>query len=334
METKITLGQIKKLIPTNVNLYYVDYQENLSRNIDELQQCISENCWDKLYEELGETLDDSRRESLEYYKIELKDDIISKFNLDEDEANELVCETYRDEIEENLYERDESNAIRDLLKNTNKFSFFIDTGLQIEDGSWHWSRSEQTEWLKKIKRKLKIESNEWDKNIRQMLSEASYGGQLVIYFYASVEKLVTDDKEKDFKSILFFNPAIAIINTNCGSGDHTFLQGHSFTTSFSRENLFIDRYFKYNYVAEVCGMSQDWCKDVFTKFSFDLVKGRKNASSPLAAEALQDREYALTYQQGKCTALDMDMNRHRDTYYINNYPCGVKCPHCGTFWID
>ena len=110
METKITLGQIKKLIPTNVNLYYVDYQENLSRNIDELQQCISENCWDKLYEELGETLDDSRRESLEYYKIELKDDIISKFNLDEDEANELVCETYRDEIEENLYERDESQS--------------------------------------------------------------------------------------------------------------------------------------------------------------------------------------------------------------------------------
>ena len=334
METKITLGQIKKLIPTNVILSYVDYRENLSDSLDLLQECISVNCWDKLYESLDDYLCESQREGIESYKEELKNNVEVKFNLDEDKAYRLVYETYKDEIEEILYQKDKSDTVKDLLRNTKKFSLFIDTGLHIEEGSWHWSRSEQTGWLKKIKRKLKIESNEWDKNIRQMLSEASYGGQLVIYFYASVEKLVTDDKEKDFKSILFFNPAIAIINTNCGSGDHTFLQGHSFTTSFSRENLFIDRYFKYNYVAEVCGMSQDWCKDVFTKFSFDLVKGRKNASSPLAAEALQDREYALTYQQGKCTALDMDMNRHRDTYYINNYPCGVKCPHCGTFWID
>ena len=333
METKIALSQIAELLPAYVSLCCVDSGENLSGRVDELQQCISENCWDRLYESLDDSLYEHRRDSLEYYKHELKQDIMSKFELDTDNAEKLVYDTFQDRIEEILYDSDESNAVKDLLNNTGKFSLFIDTGLQIEEGSWNWKRSKQTEWLKKIKRKLKIESNEWDKKIRLILTQASNGGQLVVYFYESVENLITDDT-KDWKSVSFTNPVIAIIDTYHGSGDHTFLQGHSFTTSFSRENLFIDKYFKYNYVAEVCGMSQDWCKDVFTKFSFDPVKGRKSAPSPLAAEALQDREYAMIYRQGKCSLGDMDIKRHRDTYYINDFPCGVKCPHCGTFWID
>jgi hypothetical protein len=103
----------------------------------------------------------------------------------------------------------------------------------------------------------------------------------------------------------------------------------------NRNNLFIDKYFKYNYVTKVCGMSEDWCKDSIAEFSFEPVRvNKKSITSPLAAEALQDREYTLIFSQGKCTFGDMDINRHRDTFYINDFPCGTKCPHCGTFWID
>jgi hypothetical protein len=334
MKTEIQLEQIVALLPNYVSLCYVDYNENLSRNIDSLQVCISENSWDKLCEELDEYLCESQQANLDSYKNELKNDIIFKFNVDDEEAYDLVCNKYRNEIEDTLYERDSSNAVKDLLRNTNKFSCFIDMGLHIEEGSWQWERSEQTHRLKKIKRKLNIESNKWDNDIRLMLSQASYGGQLVIYFYESVENLVTDDAKKNWKSVIFTNPAIAIINTAEGSGDHTHLQGHKFTISFNRKNLFIDRYFKYNYVSAVCGMSQDWCEKAVVKFSFDSIRGRKSVLSPLAAEALKDREYDLIYKQGKCTFGDMDSRRHRDVYYRNDYPCGNKCPHCGTFWID
>jgi len=334
METKIALSQIAELLPAYVSLCYVDSGENLSGRVDELQQCISENCWDKLYEKLDDYLCDCQRDGIEYYKHELKQDIMSKFELDADNAEKLVYETFQDRIEEILYDSDESNAVKDLLNNTQNFSFFIDTGLQIEEGSWHWSRSEQTGWLKKIKRKLKIESNEWDKNIRLMLSQASSGGQLVIYFYESVENLITDDTEKDWKSVSFTNPVIAIIDTYHGSGDHTFLPGHKYTSSFNRNNLFIDLYFKYNYTNAVCGMTQDWCRNSIAKYSFETVRGKKVTPSPLAAKALQDREYTMIYSKEKCSLGDMDIKRHRDTYYINDFPCGVKCPHCGTFWID
>ena len=334
MKTEIQLSQITDLIPVYISLSHVDYREDLSNKIDLLQECISANAWDNLYEELSDCLGEYQREGLEYYKNELKKSIVSKFNAEEDEAYNLVYETYRDEIEEILYENDSSNAFKDLLNNTGNFSLFIDTGLAIEEGSWNWTRSEETYWLKKIKRKLKIESNQWDNDIRIMLSQASYGGRLLVYFYDSVQELITNDDKKDFKSVLFTNPAAAIINTNCGSGDHTYLTEHKFTTVFNRQNVFIDRYFKYNYVERVCGMPKDWCKKSIAEFSFDSVKGRKTAPSPLTAQELRDKELTLIYKQGKCTFGDMDMNRHRDIGYINDFPCGNKCPHCGTFWID
>lgn len=334
MKKEIHFNQIEALLPSYVSLCYVDYRESLSGSIEELQSCISENSWEKLYETIDDFVNESQIEGLECYKRQLKEDMVSKFDLDEDEADCLVYEKYQDKIEEVLYQKDDSDPLHDLLKNTEKFSFFFDTGLQIEDGSWNRTRSEQTLWLNKIKRKLKIEKSDWDDKIRLMLSQASYGGQLVIYFYDSVEELITDNKEKDVKSVRFSNPYIAIINMNCGSGDHTHLKGHRLTIPFIRENLFIDRYFKYNYVSQVCGMKQNWCEDSIAKFYFNPVKGKKCTPSPLTEEALQDKKYALTFSQGKCTPLDMDINRHRDTYYINDFPCGTKCPHCLTFWID
>lgn len=330
----IQLSQIIMLLPTYISLSYVDYRDNLSHRIDCLQECISENSLINLYEDLDEYLYECQQEGIDSYKKELITDIMHTFKTDQKKADTIVNKTYQDDIEEILFQRDGSDAVKNLLKNTDKFSFFIDTGLEIDDGSWSWTRGEQTLWLKKIKRKLKIKSNKWDDNIRLMLSQASYGGQLVVYFYGSIEKLITDDAEKDWKSVLFTNPAIAIINTGCGSGDDTFLQGHSFAIPFNRKNLFIDRYFKYNYVTEVCGMSQNWCKESVATFFFDSVKGNKSVISPLAEEALMDRAYALIYRQGKCSFGDMDSTRHRDVYYTKDFTCGNICPHCGTFWID
>lgn len=330
---KIERKELMELLPPYVNLCYVNYDADLSGSIDGLQACVASNCWDSLHEELSDYLSDKEYESLKSYKKDLQRDIVSKYDVSEEDAYRLVFDTLCDEIEEILCQRNHSNVINDLLKNTENFSFFIDTGLEVEEGSYGWTRSEQTRWLKKIKQKLKIETNQWDDDIRKMLSEASYGGQLVLYFYSSVETLV-NEQEKDWKSVSLTNPAIAIINTDCGSGAHTHLRGHQFTTSFSRKNLFIDRYFKYNYVEAVCGMYQDWCKDSTAVFAATPVKGKKNTPSSLAAKALQDREYALIYSQGKCSFGDVDIRRHRDTYYRNDYPCGHKCPHCGMFWVD
>jgi hypothetical protein len=262
---------------------------------------------------------------------ELQDNVSDKFGLDEDEAGWLI-EKYEDDIRDWLYKNDGSTPVDDLLSNTQAFSLFLDTGLEIDADSWSWTKSEQTRWLKKIKRKLRINTSQWDRAIRSMLQEASYGGQLVVYFYGKAEDVITDN-EKDWESVSFTNPVIAVIHTGNGSGGDACLKGHAFSMPFVRKNLFIDKYFKYNYVSAVCGMNQDWCEDSKVMFSFEPAPGRKTKSK-LAAGTLQDRKYAGIYKKGGCTFGDRDITRHRNVYYINDFPCGHKCPHCGTFWID
>ena len=57
-------------------------------------------------------------------------------------------------------------------------------------------------------------------------------------------------------------------------------------------------------------------------------------SEPLRQEREKQQKYNETFQAGKCTYGDTDMNRHRDIKYSNSYPCGWSCPHCGMFWTD
>lgn len=79
-------------------------------------------------------------------------------------------------------------------------------------------------------------------------------------------------------------------------------------------------------------MCDDWFKS--TKVSFGK-KAKKEISKSKTNEYLgREKSYIETYKNGSCTHGDMDINRHRDVYYRNDFPCGNKCPNCGTFWID
>jgi hypothetical protein len=333
MENQIQINQILELLPASVDLYEIDRSEDLSNQVDLLQECVTTNSLDKLYEKVDDLFGDRECESLHYYKTNLETDLVKKCDLEKEAACELVFETCQEKIDDCLYDRNSSNAIDDLLKNTGKFSIFMDVGLQIKEDSYAWTRSEQTAWMKKIKNRLKIKSNQWDDDIRMMLSQAGYGGRLVVYFYESIDKLINEEVN-DWKSITVTNPAVAIINTENGSGDHIHMNEYTVLIPFERKNLFIDRYFKYNYVDAVCGMVKNWCENSQAVFSSTSVRRRKSEISPLAAQALQDRKYAEIFKNGSCSLSDMDITRHRDVYYINNFPCGNKCPHCGTFWID
>ena len=83
-------------------------------------------------------------------------------------------------------------------------------------------------------------------------------------------------------------------------------------------------------------MCSDWLdKQAAPTFSMKLPKrGRQIKESKNAARNAQDAEYKRIFKAGGCSAGDMDINRHRGVYYDNNFPCGNRCPHCGTFWID
>ena len=219
--------------------------------------------------------------------------------------------------------------IRGLIRNTNDEIFFYDTGLEFS--GYGQSPAEYRLDRIRIKKALSISDSKYDARIDMMLMQASYGGQLVVYFTSGIDELL--DISDEMNVINFSNAHIAIIDTCNGSGDDCHIPGHNFSLPFDRDNLKYERSISYNYSFDVCGMVSDWCDD--TRFSFSHEDQAAEApKSSLNAILENDRKYEKTFRAGKCTFGDMKYTRHRNTVYINDYPCGNKCLECGTFWID
>ena len=169
--------------------------------------------------------------------------------------------------------------------------------------------------------------------LHELLFNAPYGGELRIYFNAIFSRLITGDTSHDFKRIRFYGGVIvAIVDSRNGAGYHVSLQT-DITLPFYRDNLFVDSQVHYSYANEICGLLNSWCDSTRWEtgmMSLEVTLQKSHINEYQKQEAL----YEKRFREGGCTFGDMNHKRHRDTYYINSFPCGTKCPHCGTFWID
>jgi hypothetical protein len=325
---KITFEQVKELIPTRVSMYYVDYRNSLDESLELVQDCIHEGNYDTLYEKTDEWFLDA--DGGDYYLKELERDLAKKYELETDDAEEIV-EHYLDKIMDVLWDRNDSTPTKDLMSNTNKTPMFYDTGYYMDGDSWAWTEKQVIKERQLIKKALGLraigEGN--DAAIDMMIRQASYGGKIVLYFYDNP----TDWIGVEGTTIKITNPIIACIDTSGGSGDHCDLEACSIKLPFEKENLFICSTIKYNYSFSVCGMIHNWCDSS----SVELIKAKTKktvGTSSLTKEMAREKELTKIFKSGSCTYGDMDIARHRDVEYINDYPCRNQCPNCKTAWID
>ena len=319
--------RITELLPRRVELAYVDYRDNLDERKELIQECLHKNEWYPLDEEIMEWYTDSEYESENYYLKELAKDLVRTFDVDEERAERFV-EEHDEELRDLLRDRDESDTLHDLLRNTRPIVAFYDTGYEFDETCF-LSTQEFTAERARLRRALRIVGKHYDKLLSELLANASYGGRLVIYFQIDPEDFIG----KPGNTIAFSDPNVAIIDTYNGSGHHVHLAKHELTLAYERTNLFLDETIKYNYTFAVCGMAGNWCEDTDAKL-ITRKRTRKPVASSLNVEAEREAQYNATFKVGGCTFGDMDMKRHRKTYYLNEYPCGTHCPTCQTFWID
>jgi hypothetical protein len=325
---EIELEQIIELLDKKYYLHEIDYQDNLDDRLDVIAECIRKQDWQPLDELIFEWfIDDFFAE--DYAFRELNKAPQSVFDVEEDEAESWI-EQFRDEIHERILERDQSNPLNALLRNTSDPVMFYDTGEEINFDVPFGTEEDMKDCLKQIKKalKIKLSNTTYDSRLKIMI-EQGYSGRLVIYFNADLNHMMSIG---DNNIVTFSNPMVAIINTYHGSGDHTELKGHKFSIPMNIENFFMDKEIKYSYTYEVCGMSRDWCD--CTGISFSKKKSNGANKSNIHDEVSMEKKYIETFKSGKCTFGDMDMRRHRNTYYLNEYPCGTHCPQCKTFWVD
>lgn len=320
-------------LPDYVSLYYVDYRDDLEGHMDLLQKCLSNNDDSPITEMIDCWWDYPEGEYIREIENKMKDDY--------EDAHHIIEENI-DEIREWLWDHDKSTPVEDLFRNTGGVSLFYSLGEDIDCG-WHeaflatpWQNQSDAQSAWQVARKLGIKKGTKNYDIiLDMLQECSYGGELRIYWEGSIEDLLTYDDNNDFKSIRFKGQCcVAIYNSNSGSGWYDYLELDT-EFPFIRENLFVsasDRYSIENCFG-TCGNVGKGCVEPI--LSKNKPKSRKKLElSPAALRLAQEQEYIKTFKAGGCTCGDTDLKRHRDVYYRNDLPCGLKCPHCGQFWID
>jgi hypothetical protein len=326
-----------KYMPEYVSLYDVDRGDDLSDHVQLLQACIEKNSLQPLSEEVFDWWDCPEEVYLD--EIEAKmiaDGLTAEF------------EQYFDEIKEWLWDHDKSTPIEDLLRNTGKMTLFYSLG--VETDGWHeafmchpWRGETEAMSAYKVRRALGIKKGTKESDvIDEIVSNASYGGELRIYFegnltdYISGEPYCEAGEKEDFRRIRFKGKvAVAIHDAVNGSGWFEFMELDK-EFPFNRENLFFSKIEKYS-LEEVYGFSWDWADKCCTpELSVEAPTTKYAAikTSQTGENLSVDARYEKVFQTGGCTAGDMNIRRHRDVYYDNHIPCGSHCPHCGTFWID
>lgn len=329
MDNELTLENVKdNYLQKSYELVYIDYRDSLENSYDKIQEAIQTRDLQPIYEETDEWFIDSRYDSVDYILKELKEDLERDYEDCENGNIEKFIKDNRRELTEIILERDNSDPVKDLLKNTDNPVYFYDTGYEIVDSVFDEEAYQEN--IRSIEEAFKIKYDDYKKEIDELIINASYGGRLVIYFREDVMKMINTE---EFNTITFKNPVIAAINTYNGSGSDTILNDHEFSLPYDPSNLFVEETIKYNYTYAVCGMSDSWCDSTDVSFSKEN-NGETIERSKLHAELGVEGLYNQAYKGGKCTFGDMDMNRHRNTYYDNNFPCGTHCKDCGTFWID
>lgn len=323
-------AQIQPYLPSYVNLYYVDYRDSLSDKKDLLQESLSSNSLDPIHDKVWDWWD--------YPEGHYLDEIREK--MEQDEAEDLF-EMLEDEIRDWLSANDTSTPVEDLLRNTGEITMFYSLGLELD--GWKsgfmcnpWRGSSYAQDAYRVRRMLGIAKGTPNANkIDHIIQEAYRGGELRIYFANTLSAVLSDNPENDFKQIHFKGEfAVAVYNAGEGSGDFEYITLDK-VFPFQRSNLYTSESEKYH--LENCfGMCSDWLHKQDTPvFKTEAPKkGNKIKESKNAARNAQDAEYNRIFQGGACSAGDMDIRRHRGIYYSNDFPCGNRCPHCGTFWID
>lgn len=308
---------LKSEYPHGLELYYVDRGDSLDDSTEIIMEIVREGYSEKL------------SDSMMDYDLSYTFDEIEKNYIDSLEDIDELSEEIKDYIREWCHEHDTSDYQKDILRNTSAQLFFIDTGVEV-----HENNENVSEIIKKFGKKdeKKTAAIQWIGN------EQFYHSTIQFYFHADVQDMVKALHKDDGDYIAIDGAMIA--NVTRGNGSNWVHHDNIFQLVIPKKafiaNVYGDKEKGTGYGwHSICG---GWNCDTCGVFSSKTknMKGYSYIEGETSLDALKEREYEKTWNNGKgsCTFLDMNISRHKDAPYKNEVPCGNTCAKCGTFWID
>lgn len=209
-----------------------------------------------LYDAFQDESIDITDANMRFYKNEFKISISSEMS--EAEVYEFM-ETYNEEIEAEIYERDNSDLVTMISRHHESPVAFYDVGFELPSGSWSWSKKEVQYFKKQIKKALRIQGiNKWDEEIVRIINHASYGGTLNIYFKMELDEVFSNLQDAN---VIDFSRDIniGIVDHWNGSGFVDNLEKCHIRLPFNSENLHLEKNINYNWTYDISDSIENWC---------------------------------------------------------------------------
>ena len=119
MEEKksLTLDFVKSLMEQSYTLVWTDYDDNLDNHRALIQKCLDKRNSEQLWEKTEEWYDDAEWQAVRDIIAKLKEECFV-FNDFEEEEVTAFFEEHEDEIRDEIYSRNDSNVLAELIKHT------------------------------------------------------------------------------------------------------------------------------------------------------------------------------------------------------------------------
>ncbi len=116
-QEKLTMDFVKSLMEPSYTLVWVDYRDNLDNCRDTIQKCLAKRNSESLWEKVDEWYSDAEWDAVRDIAAKLKDECISSHDFGKEAVEQFFGE-YEYEIREEIYSRNSSDILKELVKNT------------------------------------------------------------------------------------------------------------------------------------------------------------------------------------------------------------------------
>ena len=113
----LTLDFVKSLMEQSYTLVWTDYNDNLDNHLDIIRKCLEKQNCECLWEEVDKWYFEAEWNAVREIIDKLKEECTEFYDFDEGEADAFFDE-HDDEIRDEIYSRNDSNVIKELISNT------------------------------------------------------------------------------------------------------------------------------------------------------------------------------------------------------------------------
>ena len=140
MKEELTMEFVKSLMDESYTLAWVDCRDSFNDNYALIQKCLNENSPESLWESIDGWYSDSEWESIKGIIEKLKEECSLFHDFDEEEV-ESFFEEHDDEIRNEIYARDDSTVLTDLIRHTDDIPIRVEMLSDNDCINSHWWES-------------------------------------------------------------------------------------------------------------------------------------------------------------------------------------------------